>query len=361
MQRRPNVPLAPLTTLEIGGPARELVEAESERDVEEAVLDAERRGAPLLVMGGGSNLVLADEGFSGTVLRLGMRGVSVSKAGDRVSLDVAAGEPWDAFVERCVEEELSGVECLSGIPGLVGATPIQNVGAYGQEVCQTITSVRVFDRARRAFEDMSPEACRFSYRRSVFKNDDRWIVVRVRFTFERDAMSRPLRYAELNKALGIEEGGRAPLAEVRRTILALRRKKGMVLDPQDSDTRSVGSFFVNPVVEATDVARVSGRAPDAAMPRFPEPGGRTKLSAAWLIERAGISKGHALGRAAVSSKHALALVNRGGASAREILELAATVRDAVYERFGVELTPEPVIMGLTGRTTLAPPRARSRC
>ncbi len=246
---RENVPLGPKNTHRIGGAARRLVEVESEGELARQVLDADARGEPVLVLGGGSNLVVGDEGFGGLVVRVGSRGVRVSAEEGRVRLEVAAGEPWDALVERCVEEGWSGVECLSGIPGLVGATPIQNVGAYGPEVKETIARVRVLDRRARAVATIEAEECRFAYRTSAFKGDDRFVVVAVTFVLARRGESAPLRYAELTRALGVKEGDRAPLADVRRTILALRRAKGMVLDPADPDSVSAGSFFVNPVLD----------------------------------------------------------------------------------------------------------------
>ncbi len=250
------------------------------------------------------------------------------------------------FVAHVVEAELAGVECLSGIPGLVGATPIQNVGAYGQEVADTITSVRAYDREARAFVTFTPDACGFGYRSSVFKGKDRWIVVGVTFRLARSTTSVPLRYAELCKALGVADGGRAPLAEVRRTVIELRRGKGMVVDPADPESRSAGSFFVNPVVDASTLAAVEARLPaGTAMPRWPAENGGTKLSAGWLIERAGFAKGTTRGRVGISRKHALALVNRGDGTAAELLALAREIQDGVRDRLGVELVPEPVIVG----------------
>jgi UDP-N-acetylmuramate dehydrogenase len=339
-----DVPLAPLTTLRLGGPASRLVELEREADVIEAVRDAEINGEPLFVLGGGSNVVVADEGFPGLVARIALRGVHVNHDGDRIALDVAAGESWDALVERAVREGWRGLECMSGIPGLVGATPIQNVGAYGQEVRDTIASVRVFDRERRAFVEMAPADCRFEYRSSVFKRNDRWIVTSVRFILEIGDTSVPIRYAELARALSIGEGERAPARLVRETVIALRRAKGMVLDLSDPDSVSAGSFFVNPVVDAHGLAEVEACAGERP-PRFDAGPGRFKLAAAWLVERAGFPKGWGSGRVGVSTKHALALVNRGGATARELRVLARTIRDGVRERFGVELEPEPVFVG----------------
>lgn len=345
-----NARLAPLTTLGVGGPARRLVTADRDEDVREVALEADRAGEPLIVLGGGSNLLVSDAGFPGTVLRMATRGVTFEDAGDRVHVTAAAGEPWDGFVERVVAEGLAGAECLAGIPGLVGAVPMQNVGAYGQEVSDTIVSVRALDRESGAVVEIPRDACGFAYRSSVFRGRDRHVFLAVTFAFARSSESRPLRYAELVRALGIEAGGTAPLARVRDTVIALRRGKGMVVDPADPDTKSAGSFFTNPILDAAALAELEARAADALrpgerMPTFPDQGGRTKVSAAWLIERAGFTKGFTKGRAAISSKHALALVNRGDATAEELLALARAVQAGVAARFGVRLENEPVILG----------------
>lgn len=350
MHLRENVPLAPMTSLQVGGSARRFVEVEDDTELVGQILDADARGEPVLVLGGGSNLVVADEGFDGLVVRIASRGIRVEGGAGRVRIEVAAGEPWDALVARCAAEGWSGVECLSGIPGLVGATPVQNVGAYGQEVKETIDGVRVLDRRARAVASVDAGGCRFGYRTSAFKGDARFVVLGVTFALEPRRESAPLRYAELTRALGIAEGGRAALEEVRRTILALRRAKGMVLDPTDPDSVSAGSFFVNPLLDRSALAtlegRLTGRGIDpTALPRFPGDEGRTKVSAAWLIERAGFHKGWGEGRAGISRKHALALVNRGGATARELLDAARAIRRGVRDAFGVELSPEPVIVG----------------
>jgi UDP-N-acetylmuramate dehydrogenase len=344
MRERTDVPLAPLTTLRIGGAASRLVDLESESDVVDAERDATARGEPVFVLGGGSNVVVADEGFPGLVARVALRGVHVSRAGDRTRVDVAAGESWDALVARAVDEGWRGVECMSGIPGLVGATPIQNVGAYGQEVSDTLIGVRVFDRESSAFVEMSPHDCAFAYRTSVFKRSDRCVVTAVRFAFETGVESAPIRYAELARALSIREGERASSKAVRETVVALRRSKGMVLDAGDPESVSAGSFFVNPVVDARTLARVEERARETA-PRFDAGDGRYKLAAAWLVERAGFPKGWGAGRVGVSRRHALALVNRGGATSSELLAVARAIREGVMSRFGVELAPEPVFVG----------------
>jgi UDP-N-acetylmuramate dehydrogenase len=341
--------LASLTTLQLGGPARRVVEAHSEDEALAAVRAADEAGEPLLLLAGGSNVVVSDEGFPGVVVRLLTRGVA-REGDDR--LEVQAGEPWDPFVERCVADGLAGIECLSGIPGSVGATPIQNVGAYGQDVSETVVRVRVYDRVSRRVEELTAEACEFTYRSSAFKrNPGRWIVLAVTFSLERQPQSRPIAYAELARALGVELGASAPLADVRDAVLALRRRKGMVIDPADPDSVSAGSFFTNPILDLADFEelrrRVGSRGLDAAgLPAFPEPDGRVKTSAAWLVERAGFGRGYGMpGPAAISTKHSLALTNRGGATTAELLALAHEVADGVERAFGVRLVPEPVLVG----------------
>ncbi|MBS2016761.1 MAG: UDP-N-acetylmuramate dehydrogenase [Deltaproteobacteria bacterium] len=343
-----NASLRSLTTLRVGGAAKRLVVAERESEILETVAEADGRGEALLVLGGGSNLLVADEGFPGTVLQMATRGIDTSSASaDRVLVTACAGEPWDDFVTRMVGEGLSGVECLAGIPGLVGAVPMQNVGAYGQDVGETIVRVRTWDRAARRVVDFDRTSCRFAYRDSVFRGREDHVILAVTFELARSQESSPIRYAELARALGVKEGARAPLAEVRETIVRLRRGKGMVLDLADHDTWSAGSFFTNPILDAMALASLRERIDaGATLPEFPEPDGRTKVSAAWLIERAGFAKGHRAGNASISTKHALALTNRGGASAREILELARAIREGVRLRFGVVLENEPVFVGL---------------
>jgi UDP-N-acetylmuramate dehydrogenase len=338
-----SVPLAPLTTMRVGGPAARMVSLEREQDLAEVLASADVSREPIFVLGTGSNVVVGDAGFPGLVLRMALRGIEVRREGDRVRVDVAAGEDWDALVERAVAEGWRGVACISGVPGLVGATPIQNVGAYGQEVRDTIVGVRVFDRRRATFIDLAPAECGFDYRASIFKRDDRWIVTRVSFVFDRDD-HESIRYPELSKALGVQEGEPAPASRVRETVLALRRGKGMVLDEADPESVSAGSFFVNPIVDvatAAQVEAVAGQRP----PGYPAGEGRIKLAAAWLVERAGFARGWTLGRAGVSRKHALAIVNRGGATAAEVLAAARAVRDGVRDRLGVTLEPEPVMIG----------------
>jgi UDP-N-acetylmuramate dehydrogenase len=352
MRQRHDVRLSELTTLRLGGPARGLIEAASADELIEAVSDADADGGPVLLVAGGSNLVIADQGFDGTAVRVSSRGI-VERAGDGgARLEVAAGEVWDGVVARCVAEGLAGVECLSGIPGSAGATPIQNVGAYGQEVAQTIDSVRVYDRHHRSDREMTPAECGFAYRSSAFRHAERYVVLSITLRLERSQRARPIRYAELARTLNVEPGERPALHDAREAVLELRRSKGMVLDPLDPDSVSAGSFFVNPILAPDDFAALERRVAerlgdDARPPAWPEPDGRTKTSAAWLIERAGFHRGYGEGRVGVSRKHTLALVNRGGATTAELLSLARTLRDRVRDEFGVTLRPEPTLIGVS--------------
>jgi UDP-N-acetylmuramate dehydrogenase len=347
------VRLADYTTIGLGGPARDFVPASTEDHLVEAISAADTRGEPVLVLGGGSNLVVADEGFDGTVVQVVTRGVNMDGAQGTVT--VAAGEDWDAVVARTVVEGLAGLECLSGIPGLAGATPIQNVGAYGQEVCETITRVRAYDRDARQIRALLNADCGFGYRTSRFKQDqaNRLVVLSVTFRLAAEKLSAPVRYAELAAALGIGIGERVPASEARAAVIGLRRRKGMVIDPADPDTRSVGSFFVNPVLDAAALQAVEAAArarcgEATAVPRFDAGGGLVKVPAAWLIERAGFGKGYGQGDGArISSKHTLALVNSGSATTAGLVALAREIRDGVFDAFGVSLTPEPVLVGVT--------------
>jgi UDP-N-acetylmuramate dehydrogenase len=331
------------TTLRLGGPARAWVRATTETELVDAVRRADDAGEPVLVLAGGSNLVVADEGFAGTVVEVATTGLVPDVADDDPTcggavVTVAAGEPWDAFVAAAVERGWVGIEALSGIPGSVGATPIQNVGAYGQEVSQTIASVRVWDRRLRGFRTFAAADCGFGYRTSRFKADPgRHVVLEVTFQFRQGELGAPVTYAELATAIGVEPGGRAPMVDVRRAVLELRTRKGMVLDEADHDTWSAGSFFTNPVIPADAL-------PDGA-PAWPQPGGLTKTSAAWLIEQAGFGKGYGEGAARLSTTHTLALTNRGGATTAELLALAREIRDGVEARFGIRLVHEPVLVG----------------
>ncbi len=346
MLSRTQVPLGPLTSLGLGGPARELVTAYDESELV-AVLRAREVA---LVLGGGSNIVVPDAGLDGTVVRVLTHGLAVRRDGDSdVLVAVQAGEDWDALVALTVSERLAGIEALSGVPGLVGATPVQNVGAYGQDVSQTVEQVRAYDRVGRSVVTLPGGQCGFGYRQSAFKSSQgRWVVLAVTYRLTVSDVGTPVRYAELARTLGVPVGGRAPLAEVRAAVLALRRGKGMVLDLLDPDSRSVGSFFTNPQLTAAELARVAGRVRgrlgDVELPGHPE-GALTKLSAAWLIERSGFTKGYGSGSVGLSGKHVLALVNRGGGTTAELLRVARDVRDGVREAFGVELVPEPVLVG----------------
>ena len=349
--------LAGHTTLRLGGPARAWVVASTEAELIEAVSAADSAGEQVLVLGGGSNLVIADAGFDGTVVEVATRGISadIDTGADAceasgttddptcggVLVSVAAGERWDDFVGYAVGRGWVGVEALSGIPGSVGATPIQNVGAYGQEVSQTIARVRVWDRALRGIRTFAAADCRFGYRHSRFKADPgRHVVLSVTFQMRQGSLAAPIAYAELARTLGVEVGQRAPLAEVRDAVLGLRRGKGMVLDPADHDTWSAGSFFTNPVVPAD-------RVPEGA-PAYPQPDGTVKTSAAWLIEHAGFGKGYpGSGPVTLSTKHTLALTNRGDATTEDLLALAREIRTGVSERFGIELVNEPVTVGVS--------------
>jgi UDP-N-acetylmuramate dehydrogenase len=331
------------TTLRLGGPARAWVRATTDDELLEAVRRADEAGEPVLVLGGGSNLVVADEGFPGTVVEVATAGVRADTEGDDptcggVVVEVAAGESWDAFVATAVERHWVGVEALSGIPGSVGATPIQNVGAYGQEVSQTLTRVRVWDRRLRGVRTFAAGDCGFGYRTSRFKADpSRHVVLGVTFQFRQGELGTPVEYAELARTLGVEPGTRVAATDVRRAVLGLRAGKGMVLDPADHDTWSAGSFFTNPVLDPV-------RVPEGA-PAWPQPDGSVKTSAAWLIERAGFTKGYGAGPVQLSGKHTLALTNRGGASTADLIALAREVRDGVEARFGIRLDNEPVLIG----------------
>lgn len=348
-------PLAQHTTLRLGGPARRYTVAATEEELVAIVRAADAAGEPLLLLAGGSNLVIADAGFGGTVARIATRGVTRAQApGGGVRLTVAAGEPWDDVVAGAVAEGLAGIECLSGIPGSTGATPIQNVGAYGQEVAETIVGVRALDRGSGTVAELAPDACAFAYRSSAFKHTASHVVLAVTFELRAAPVSGPLRYGELARTLGAAAGTGAPLEEVREAVLELRRGKGMVLDPADHDTWSAGSFFTNPILDAAGFAALERRArellgTDARPPCFPEPDGRAKTSAAWLIEAAGFARGESRGAVALSSRHALALTNRGGATTAELVAFAREIAAGVETRFGVALAPEPVLVGVPWR------------
>ncbi|WP_062076959.1 UDP-N-acetylmuramate dehydrogenase [Demequina globuliformis] len=354
------VALADFTTLRVGGPASTLVDAASEDELIATVSDADAAGTPLLVLGGGSNLLIGDGGFDGVVLRDARREVRVQDDGmcGGVSATATAGLPWDSFVEQACAEGWVGIEALSGIPGSTGATPVQNVGAYGAEVADTIATVRVWDRAESRVRSLPQVACGFAYRDSLLKKSmrgqapdgeiwrpsPRYIVLDVTFHMRFGTLSAPIRYAQLAAALGVAEGDRAPLTEVREAVLEVRARKGMVLDSADHDTWSAGSFFTNPILSAAAAAALPADAP-----RFPTADGRVKTSAAWLIERAGFARGFQVrpdAPASLSTKHTLALTNRGAARADDLVELAKTVQGGVADAFAVDLVPEPVRVGV---------------
>jgi UDP-N-acetylmuramate dehydrogenase len=334
-----SVVLADHTTIRLGGPAQRFVRAATRDDLVEDVRAADDAGETVLVLGGGSNLIVADAGFAGTVVRVAHTGITFDRDGERAVAHVAAGESWDDVVLAGLAEGLAGLECLSGIPGLAGATPIQNVGAYGAEVSQVVTAVQAFDRAARREVVLSAADCRFGYRTSALKGADRYVVLGVDIELRRDAMSAPVRYAELASALGIEPGERAPVADVRAAVLALRSAKGMLIDALDPDSVSAGSFFTNPVLPAAQLP--------AGAPAWPTDDGLVKTSAAWLIEQAGFGRGFGDGLVGLSRKHTLAIVNRGGATTAELLAFAARIKNGVAARFGIELEVEPALVGVT--------------
>ncbi|MBA2808288.1 UDP-N-acetylmuramate dehydrogenase [Streptomyces sp. KM273126] len=350
MQELHDAPLAPLTTFRLGGPADRLITATTDAEVIAAVREADDSGTPLLLIGGGSNLVIGDKGFAGTALVIATKGVTL----DGTRLELSAGEVWTDAVARTVEAGLAGIECLAGIPGSAGATPIQNVGAYGQEVASTITEVVAYDRVTRETVTLPNAACAFTYRHSRFKADpERYVVLRVRFGLEdADGLSAPIKYAEAARVLGVGPGDRVPLAAAREAVLKLRSGKGMVLDPEDHDTWSAGSFFTNPILTEENFAafhaRVRERLGDGVVPpAYPAGDGHTKTSAAWLIDKAGFTKGYGTGPARISTKHTLALTNRGSATTEDLLALAREVVAGVRDAFGITLVNEPVTVGVS--------------
>jgi len=338
-----DVPLAPLTTMRVGGRAARFVEVSDDAQFVANVADADARGVPVLLIAGGSNLVIGDDGFDGLAVHVRTRGIEITPDGDDVLVRIAAGEPWDRLVAQLVADGYSGIETLSGIPGSVGATPVQNVGAYGNEVAEVIASVEVYDRTTREYETIAAGECGFGYRTSVFKaNPSRWLILAVTLRLAERSESVAIRYAELAKALGIAPGDTTKPIQVRRAVLDIRRRKGMVLDVDDHDCWSAGSFFTNPIVESEFA---QGLTP--GMPVWPTDDGSVKLSAAWLIEHAGFGRGWAIApgaNASLSTKHTLALTNRGGASTRDVLDLARVIIDGVHREFGVTLHPEPTLI-----------------
>ncbi|MFO0664304.1 MAG: UDP-N-acetylmuramate dehydrogenase [Polyangiaceae bacterium] len=353
---RRNEPLSSYTTLGLGGPASRFVVPTSEAELVEVLREARTTKEDVLLLGGGSNLVVSDAGFPGTVVKLGdaLSETSIARDGDTsYVVTVAAGRSWDTFVSEMVNLGASGLESLSGIPGLVGATPMQNVGAYGQEVSQRIESVRVYDREKDDILTMTSSACGFGYRDSVFRGRTRFAILSVTFRLPRREECEPIRYEELARALDTTPGGTAPLRVVRRTVIALRRGKGMVVDPNDSESRSAGSFFKNPVLDTAAFqdleARVERESPGLRVPCYPDTQGdpsRRKVSAAWLIERSGFRKGHG-DRVRISKKHALSLVNGGNGTTEELVALARSICARVQERFRVTLEVEPILVGVS--------------
>jgi len=347
MTPRENVRLAEHCTLGVGGPARYFVEAHDEAAVLAALDWARARRLPMRVLGGGSNLVVADEGVDGLVVKIALRGIDTREAHGAVELTAAAGEPWDTLVQLCVSRGWAGFECLSGIPGLVGATPMQNVGAYGQDVSETVILVRALDTATRRIQAFENRECRFGYRDSLFRSDDpgRYVILSVGYRL-RPGGSPTVRYADVENDLAARGVERPSLEDVRASVLTIRRSKSMVLDASDANGRSCGSFFTNPIIPDAELAAVEARAGDRAMPRWPVPGGQVKLSAAWLIERSGYTRGRADGPVGLSTRHALAIVAHDGATACDVVAFARRIQRAVADRFGVRLSPEPVFWGV---------------
>ena len=346
-----NVKLAPLTTLKLGGPAERLVKVTDTAELIRLVKAADAEREPTFILAGGSNVVIADQGVPGTTIWVRTSGIEERELDDgRVSLTVAAGENWDALVDRSVTSGLAGIECLAGIPGTAGATPVQNVGAYGQEVASTIASVLVLDRETGEIGALAPEQCGFGYRTSRFKGNSRFLVLAVEFVLAPSAESTPVAYSQLAGALGVETGERVPLPVARETVLELRRSKSMVIDPADPDSVSAGSFFTNPLLSAAEMTDLLTRSeqllePGDAPPSYPAPEGLAKTSAAWLIERAGFVPGYGDGPIGISRNHTLAIVNRGGGTTTELVDFARMIADRVEAVFGVKLRPEPVFVG----------------
>jgi UDP-N-acetylmuramate dehydrogenase len=341
-----NIPLAPLTTFKVGGPARYFADCHTESDVHQAVTYAAEHRLPLFVLGGGSNLVIADEGWPGLVLKVSIRGIGETATG---FFRVGAGEDWDKFVAHAVKENYAGIECMSGIPGTVGGTPVQNVGAYGQEVAETIVYVRVLEIATGKIIELNKSECGFSYRSSIFNNHarGRYIVLWVAYQLTHNGEPR-IEYADLNNHFS-RSADLPDLQQVRDAVREIRRSKAMLIVEGDEDCRSAGSFFKNPIVSPAEAERIEQlaqtQAPGKTLPRYPGPEGQVKLPAAWLVEQAGFHKGYSRGPVGISSKHSLAIINRGGATAKDILALKDEIQKKVFEIWGIQLQPEPVIVG----------------
>lgn len=341
------VPLAEFTTFKIGGEARFFIEVNSEFELVEALEFAEEKSLEVFILGGGSNILIADEGFDGLVLKIGLKGIFEYEEKERtVYITAKAGEDWDDFVEFCISKDLAGVECLSGIPGLIGGTPIQNVGAYGQEVSETIVSVEVYDRKHKQIKQLLNSECGFQYRRSIFNTTerDRYIVLSVTYALKRDGEPKIV-YGELTRRFA---GKNPTLKEARKFVCDIRKSKGMLVRQGGLDARSVGSFFKNPIVDHekfSEVQRIAKKLCHEQVPSYFVDEGNCKIPAAWLIEQTGFYKGFAIGNAGLSTKHSLALTNRGNASAREILELKITIQKKVEKTFDITLIPEPNFVG----------------
>jgi UDP-N-acetylmuramate dehydrogenase len=339
-----NVALAPLTTFRIGGPARYFVDAPSEVALLDAIHFAKDKNLPIFVLGGGSNVLVADAGFPGLVIKVGIPGIEWESAGDRTIVRSGAGEEWDALVAACVERDLAGIECLSGIPGSVGGTPVQNVGAYGQEVSEVLVNVRAYDRQADSVIELSREQCEFAYRTSLFNTTakNRYIVLQVTYSLVNHG-EPAVRYSDVMREFEGKSG--APkLAEVRAAVRRIRARKAMLLEEGDPDCRSAGSFFKNPIVGEERFNELQASA-GPGVPRYPATPGKVKTAAAWLIERAGFAKGYCLGPAGLSTKHTLALINKGDAKAEDIVRLAREIQARVHDKFGIDLAPEPVFVG----------------
>jgi UDP-N-acetylmuramate dehydrogenase len=350
LRTQENIPLAPLTTFKVGGPARYFVEAHSEHEVSEAVAYALARKLPLFVLGGGSNLVVSDDGWPGLVLRVSLAGVEFEGDRQKMLFHASAGENWDSLVALAVSKNCGGIECLSGIPGAVGGTPVQNVGAYGQEVSETITRVRTLEIATGAVLDLSNADCGFSYRSSIFNGTRRgeFIVLEVSYRLCRNGGPR-IEYADVKNFFAATNLENPTLQQVRDAVRSIRQSKAMLLVEGDQDCRSAGSFFKNPIVSTAEADRIQAlaekRVPGKSLPRYPAANGQVKLAAAWLVEHSGFAKGYSLGSVGISHKHTLAIVNRGGAKAKDILALKDEIEKKVFDAWGVRLQPEPVFVG----------------
>jgi UDP-N-acetylmuramate dehydrogenase len=350
LRTQENIPLAPLTTFKVGGPARYFIDAHSEHEVSEAVAFALARKLPLFVLGGGSNLLVSDSGWPGLVLKISLAGVEFEGDLEKMLFHVGAGENWDSLVALAVSKNCGGIECLSGIPGTVGGTPVQNVGAYGQEVSETITHVRALEITTGNILDVSNNDCGFSYRSSIFNTSRRndFIVLEVSYRLSRGAEPK-IEYADVKNFFTASKVEKPTLQQVRDAVRAIRQNKAMLLVEGDEDCRSAGSFFKNPVVSAAEADRIQAlagkRAPGKTMPRYPATEGQVKLTAAWLVEQSGFAKDYSVGPVGISRKHSLAIVNRGGAKASDIVALKDEIEKKVFDIWGVRLQPEPVFVG----------------